>query len=248
MNKNEVLATVGPREITQKDVENLINHLDPRTASQFTSEDGKKTLLQELINQELVYLDALDKGMDNDEIYKIEAEKAKENVLKQYAINTILSTVTVSEEEIEGMYENNKSSFVNPGSVRANHILVDTMEKANEISNQIKAGKSFEAAAKEYSSCPSAEQGGDLGFFTRGRMVPEFEEAAFQMDKGEISGPVKTQFGYHLIQVTDKKGESIKSLDEVRGQLKNQILAQKQQDAYHAAINELKGKYEVKIK
>ena len=89
--------------------------------------------------------------------------------------------------------------------VRASHILVKTENEASDLWSQIKAGKDFAKLAKAHSDCPSGQQGGDLGFFTRGRMVKEFEEAAFSMKTGQVSGPVRTKFGYHLIKVTDTK-------------------------------------------
>jgi len=92
-----------------------------------------------------------------------------------------------------------------PKEVRASHILVKTEAEANEILFDLKRGASFEDMAMKKSLCPSKSKGGDLGFFTRGRMVKEFEDAAFSLQKGELSKPVKTQFGYHIIKVTDQK-------------------------------------------
>ena len=89
--------------------------------------------------------------------------------------------------------------------VRAEHILVQTEAQAIVLESKIKNGESFEALAKQYSMCPSGRQGGDLGYFGRGQMVPEFENAAFKMAIGEVSEPVKTQFGWHIIKVLDKK-------------------------------------------
>lgn len=89
--------------------------------------------------------------------------------------------------------------------VRASHLLVDTKEEAIKLKEEILAGKSFADAAAEVSKCPSGANGGDLGFFSKGQMVKEFEDAAFSMDVGEVSDPVKTGFGYHLIYLTDKK-------------------------------------------
>ena len=92
--------------------------------------------------------------------------------------------------------------------VKASHILVQTEAKAKEIYEEITSGKSsFELAAKEYSLCPSGRNGGDLGFFEHGVMVKPFEDAAFELEKGQISQPVQTQFGWHLIKVVDKKYE-----------------------------------------
>jgi len=89
--------------------------------------------------------------------------------------------------------------------VRASHILVDEKEKAQNIKNQIDQGKDFEELAREASECPSSEDGGDLGFFGKGKMAKPFERKAFNLDKGEISDPVKTQFGWHIIRKDDQK-------------------------------------------
>lgn len=89
--------------------------------------------------------------------------------------------------------------------VRASHILVKTEQEAKELFNDIKNGKSFAQIAEEKSLCPSGQNGGDLGFFGKGMMVKTFEDAAFDLEVGELSQPVETQFGWHLIQVTDKK-------------------------------------------
>jgi peptidyl-prolyl cis-trans isomerase C len=89
--------------------------------------------------------------------------------------------------------------------VRASHILVKTEQEANDLLNRINSGSSFEELAQKHSTCPSGKKGGDLGFFTKGRMVKEFEDAAFATEKGKISKPVKTKFGYHLIKVVDKR-------------------------------------------
>ena len=90
-----------------------------------------------------------------------------------------------------------------PKKVNASHILVKTEEQAQACLNRINNGESFEEVAKEQSKCPSGKKGGSLGWFTRGRMVREFENAAFSGKKGEVAGPVKTQFGYHLIKIND---------------------------------------------
>ena len=89
------------------------------------------------------------------------------------------------------------------GRVNASHILVSTEEEAQSCLNRVNAGESFEEVAKEESKCPSAKKGGSLGWFKRGMMVREFENAAFTAKKGDVVGPVKTEFGYHLIKVND---------------------------------------------
>jgi peptidyl-prolyl cis-trans isomerase C len=89
--------------------------------------------------------------------------------------------------------------------VKASHILVKGQGKAQDLLDKINAGASFEELAKQFSECPSGKRGGDLGYFGRGMMVREFENAAFEGEKGSVVGPIKTQFGYHLIKIVDKK-------------------------------------------
>lgn len=247
MNNNDVLAVVGNREITRGAVEALLRSLNPQTAAQFQSESGMKKLVNELASQELFYLDAIEKGMDREDEFVSEVENMKVNLLKQYAVSRLMSDITVSEDDIVDFYNSNKDTFKSALSVKASHILVETLEKAEEALDKIKKGLPFEDAAELYSTCPSKERGGDLGYFSKGRMVPEFENAAFKMERNQISEPIKTQFGYHLIKVYSKKGGTAKTLDEARSQISQQLLSDKQQSTYQRKIDELKGKYEIKI-
>lgn len=247
MSENKVLAVVEGKEITQQDVYNFLNQLGPQVAMQFQSPEGIARLVDELVNQELFYLDAIENGFDKEEEFKAQLEKVKINVLKQYAITKVLSDVSTKEEEIAEYYNEHKEHFQTPESVRASHILVKEEDEANDIINEINEGLSFEEAAKKYSMCPSKEVGGDLGEFTRGKMVPEFEEAAFNIEEGKLSDPVKTQFGYHIIKVQYKKEASINTLEEVKEQVNQQVIALKQQEKYLAKTKDLRDKYEVKI-
>jgi peptidyl-prolyl cis-trans isomerase C len=125
---------------------------------------------------------------------------------------------------------------------------VDTEEKAVEIFKEISEGKSFEDAAKEYSSCPSKANGGSLGDFGRGQMVPEFDTAVFEMEVGTVTEtPVKTQFGYHLIKLNSKKESSTAAYEEVKESIKAALTQEKQQKAFESKINQLKIMYPVDI-
>ena len=137
--------------------------------------------------------------------------------------------------------------FQKPEAVRASHILVDELERAKEIRNEIHQGLSFEEAAKKYSTCPSKQVEGDLGEFERGKMVPEFEEAAFNLKEGELSEPVKTQFGYHLIKLQYKKEAGMRTIDEVREQIRQQMIREKQEEKYFQTMEEFKNRYNVSI-
>ncbi|TYQ16896.1 UNVERIFIED_CONTAM: peptidyl-prolyl cis-trans isomerase C [Acetivibrio alkalicellulosi] len=248
MNDNQVFAKVEGREITRKDVEELLKNVDPKVVSQFNNPEGVKKLVSQLAQQELFYLDALEKGLDKEDVFTKEVERAKENLLKQYAINKFLSTASVSENEMKEYYEENKQEFKEPESIKASHILVKEESTAQKIISQLEEGTKFEDAAKEYSMCPSKEKGGDLGFFTRGKMVPEFENAAFALSKDEVSKePVKTQFGYHIIKRTGRRDEMPLSFEEVRNKLQSQLVSKKQEKLYFGKIEELKNKYDFKL-
>lgn len=247
MNENKILATINGKEITDQDVYAFLNQLGPQTAAQFNSPEGIKKVADELVNQELLYLEAIEKELDQEEEFKNQLKQVKENILKQYAINKLLGDITVSQDEVAEFYNDKKEFFKTDETVRASHILVEDEEEAKEIFREIENGLSFEEAARKYSNCPSKDNGGDLGEFIKGKMVPEFEEAAFSMEEGKVSEPVKTQFGYHLIKVNYKKAPGISPLEEVEQQITQQLLGMKQQEKYLNKTKELKDKNEVKV-
>ena len=128
----------------------------------------------------------------------------------------------------------------------ASHILVDSEEEAEKLLSQIREGTiSFEDAAKEYSSCPSAQNGGSLGEFGQGQMVEEFDDACFSMEVGELRGPVKTQFGWHIIRLDGKReGEPMK-LADARDAIREHLLNEKRRKAYESKVNQMKIMYPV---
>jgi peptidyl-prolyl cis-trans isomerase C len=246
--ENKVLAVVNGQEITEQDLQLTAMRFPRDRQGYLTSEEGRKQLLDQMISFELMYIDAKEKGLENDENYKMQLEMAKKEMLIQTAISKIMEDVVVTDSEVEDYYKANQNLFMNQETVSAKHILVDTAEKAAEIMEEIANGKSFEAAAAEYSSCPSGTAGGELGAFSRGQMVPEFEEAAFAMEIGKVSEPVQTQFGYHLIKVEAKNVGSVKPLEEVKDSIMNMLLQERQTFKYTQFVNSLKDKIKVEIK
>ena len=127
--------------------------------------------------------------------------------------------------------------------VKASHLLVKTEEEASKLKEEILNGKDFAKVAQEVSLCPSGQNGGDLGYFTKGQMVKEFEEAAFSAEIGQVVGPVQTQFGYHLIKVEKKNEATVASFEEVKETIRRNILQQKQNSVYEKEIQNLRKKY-----
>lgn len=247
--EKKVLVTVGEKEITNFDIESALQSLDPYQAMHFNSEEGKKQLLEDLVNQELFYIEAKETELHNNEDFKSEMKKIEENMLKQYAINKVISSITLTEEEKKAFFDANKSKFNKSESASAKHILVETEEKASDLLNKINAGEiSFEDAATEHSTCPSKDAGGDLGSFPRGQMVPEFEEAVFNMKQGEVAGPVQTQFGYHLIKLENLQAGGESEYEEVKNEIEKTLMYQKQSEVYSNKLNDLKSKYQSNVK
>lgn len=245
--ENKILASVNGNAITQHDVDMAMTRFPQQNQEYFASEIGREQLLEQLISFELLHKFAMDEKLEETEEFKTQLELLKKDLLIQAAVKKVLDAVTISDDEVKKYFEDNKEMFKGQASVKAKHILVDTEEKANEIKEKINNGLAFEEAAKEFSTCPSSSQGGDLGEFTRGKMVPEFENAAFELEIGKVSEPVKTQFGYHLIKVDEKLPEVMKSFEEVKDSLKLNLLGQKQNMEYVKLINDLKQNQKVEI-
>lgn len=246
MDKDKVLAEVNGKKITGVDYNLFIDSLNPQLKQYFGGEELNKDVVNELVYQALLYEDAMEKGMDKEDEFIQVVEKTKESMLKTYALGKLLATAEVKDEDIKKFYEENKDAFKQAESADASHILVEE-DKAREIYEKIKNGGDFEELAREFSTCPSKEKGGDLGTFTRGQMVKEFEDAVFENEVGTITEPVKTQFGYHIIKINKKNPARELSFDEVKDKIVEQVKRQKEQEIYNKKITELKDKYEVKM-
>lgn len=247
MDRDKILATVNGKEITGVDYNLFLDSLNPQIKQYFAGEDMNKEIINELIYQALLYENAIAKGMDKDEEFLQVVEKTKESMLKNYALGKLLATVDVTEDEVKKFYEENKEAFKEKESANASHILVSEEDKAREIYEKVKDGEDFETLAKKNSTCPSKEKGGDLGTFTRGQMVKEFEDAVFENEVGTVIEPVKTQFGYHIIKINEKNEGRDLEFDEVKDKIFSQLKRQKEQDLYNKKIEELKEKYDVKM-
>ena len=145
----------------------------------------------------------------------------------------VTSNVTVSDEEIKDFYEKNKDKFKSEGSVHVRHILLNTEEEAKEVLERLKAGEKFEDLAREKSVDEFSKiKGGDLGWIERGSMDPAFEKAVFSAKIGDIVGPVKTSYGWHIIEVLEKKEGGTKPLEEVKKQIESYLLTIKQEQEW----------------
>jgi peptidyl-prolyl cis-trans isomerase C len=196
------------------------------------------------------YCKALAAQNITEEAFRKELEKgARVNKLVEQACSSVPDP---TEEEVTACYEARKDEFVSPHEVLCQHILVKTaeddipeaksaaFEKIRAIRERVVAGGDFAAEAKANSDCPSGAEGGSLGWFGRGMMVPEFDKAAFEMKKGEVSDIVTTQFGYHIIYKADERGGEAKTLVDVHDQLKDLLRHEARGRAMDAFVAELR--------
>ena len=243
---SKMLATVGGMPITEDDVNEFLMNLGQR-GQMYNNPEGRKEILKQLIANKLMLLDAKRNLFEAEAEFKAQMAKVKDELLASYAANKVLRNVSVTEKDAKDYYEANKDKFVSEESVNASHILVESEELANELIAKIKAGEiSFEDAAMQNSSCPSKAQGGNLGDFGRGQMVPEFDAAVFAMEVGEISAtPCKTQFGYHVIKLNSKKGAEAMPYEQIADDIKRALTAERQRAAFDSKVNQLKILYPV---
>ncbi len=241
----KILAVSAGHEITEQELNDLIANYPPEQQIYLSDPNAKKEILEQLIGFHLFTKMAEEEKIKESKEYKETLAKMENELASHMAATSVIEKVTVEEDEARAYFDQNSAQFTADAQVKAKHILVDGEETAKQVAKEIANGKSFEDAAKEYSTCPSGEKGGDLGYFGKGQMAPIFEKAALEGEIGKVLGPVQTQFGYHLILVEDKKEKKELSFAEVKDQLMDQLLQKKKQAVYAETVKKLEEKYGV---
>lgn len=227
----DVLARVNGKDITKVEVDMAMDIFADQLAQ--VPEDQRQTMVVDALVDMHVMADAAEKaGIADNPKYKARMLFLKSQALRNTYVETEIQN-KITDDELKARYEKDIADYKAPEEVHARHILVKTEDEANKVIADLAAGGDFAAIAKERSQDPgSKDNGGDLGFFAKGQMVPEFENAAFAMAPGEISKtPVKSQFGYHVIKVEEKRTQPVPTLDDVRDQVVQMVQREKYQDA-----------------
>lgn len=179
-------------------------------------EQVRMNVLRGIVSEQLVYEQAKKSGLEESPEVAEKLAKLKEKLVTQAFLEQKASS-EVSDGDIRKVYDEQVKQFKGKEEIKARHILVDTEEKAEKIAEEIEDGKKFEEIAKKESiDKGTGAKGGDLGWFTEERMVPEFSEAAFKLDAGETSDPVKTSFGWHIIQVQERRPVEVPAYEDVK--------------------------------
>jgi len=254
------LVTVNGTPITQQEVDAELMNATQGRFNQVPAEKQaqfRQQVLQQLIGKELVYGDAKKTGILKSNDYKVEYKKLEARMKKELAVQVWqkkqLDGIKISEKELKEYYDKNLGEFNEKEAVHARHILVKTEAEAKSIINELKSlsgaklKSQFEALAKAKSTGPSGPKGGDLGYFAQGQMVPAFNDKVFSMKEGTITlSPVKTQFGFHVIYLEDKKTAATRAFAEVKSFIEQRLKMEKFKSVMKSKMDALQKKATIK--
>jgi peptidyl-prolyl cis-trans isomerase C len=232
---NPVLAKVNGSEIRQSDVTLAEEELGPSLA-QMDPATKKDNVLSFLIDMKIVAKAAEDKKIENNEDFKKRLAFTRNRLLMDSLLASEGKAAT-TDDAMKKVYEDAAKQITGEQEVHARHILVETEDEAKAVEDELKKGADFAELAKKKSKDPGASDGGDLGFFTKDQMVPEFSAVAFTLEPGKISDPVKSQFGWHVIKVEEKRNRKAPDFEQVKGQIETYVTRKAQAD-YVAKLRE----------
>ena len=221
-----VVATVGGVEILKSEIDLAVTGLDPQLAN-LPDAQKRVAALSSVIDIKLLAADASKEGLQDDATFKQRIAYLTDRELHNaYFKKHVVDAVTP--DEVKARYEAEIAKIEPQDEVRARHILVKTEDEAKAVIADLDGGKDFVELAKEKSTDPNKSEGGDLGFFGKGRMVPEFEAVAFTLEPGTYTKePVRTQFGFHVIKVEEKRKQQPPALEQVEGQVRQIVMRDK---------------------
>ncbi|MCO5059258.1 MAG: peptidylprolyl isomerase [Rhizobiaceae bacterium] len=237
-----VVATINGEPVTEADIALAENDLDPQF-DKLPADQRRTAALSALIEIRLLAGESRKEGVADDADFKKRIEFLTQRALHSaYVENHVASQVT--DEAVRARYDKEIANTPPVNEIKASHILVKTEEEARAIIKALDEGADFAELAKEKSTDGAAANGGDLGFFGPGRMVPEFEKAAFALEVGAYSKePVQTQFGYHVIMVTDKRVQQPPAFEQVKDQVRSLLF----RELYFEAVSKLREGAEIEI-
>ena len=224
------VATVNGIAITYDDISLAEDEL-LSVIGQLPERQRFETLIGYMIDRVLASEAAKKKGLEDDPEVARRFAFMQRKALQDVHIAEMVSA-RVSEKQVAAYYKKNIANGPRQQEARARHILLDSKEMADTVLAAVKGGADFAQTAKEKSKGPTGSTGGDLGYFSREAMVAEFSDAVFKMKKGEVTGPVKTQFGWHVIKLEDIRDKPLPKLADVEGQIYQILMSEARRDIY----------------
>ncbi len=236
---SDVVAKIGDKKFTLSDFNSVVGYLDSEKQKMLEKNPQlKESFLRQVVQTMVISNLAKEKGFDKKPDVKQQLELFTDNFLaNEFLKKEVVQKISIPEDELKSYYDNHKEEFKTPEMVKASHILIKVnpsasaeekkkaKEKAEDILKKIKSGQDFAKLASEFSDDPGSKtKGGDLGFFAKGRMIKPFEDAAFSLKPGEVSGVVETQFGYHIIKVEERKDAGIEGFDTAKEKIRQKLL------------------------
>ncbi len=244
----EVVATYGGRQLTSTQVMQEFERLPAPSRAYLTAPDRKRQFIENVIVNDLLFDEGKQTGIDRDPEIERQVNDLRKRLVVQRVMRKYQTPPEVTEEQAHKYYDENPGLYSGT-QIRASHILVKDEDTAKQLLAELKAHpEKFEEIAKEKSTdTTSAQKGGDLGMFGQGRMVPEFERVAFALKAGELSDVVKTQYGYHIIKVAERKEGDRKPFDQVKEQIKATLKNKTLQEQVQNHLDGLKRDANLKI-
>lgn len=245
-------ATVNGTDITDQDLAAILQVIPGANFAQMTKEQKGKVISQ-AIDKKLLGEKALKAGMEKEPEFKKALENVKRDLALELWMKKQFEAIKLTDSDMKDFYKKNEKQFTKPATAKAKHILLTSEADAKAVIKELKGAKDVTAKfielAKAKSTGPSGKSGGDLGWFDKKRMVPEFSDAAFALKKGKYTKkPVKTQFGYHVILLEDKQAAGKVSFDEAKPSIEQSLKVRKFQDKIKSLTKKLKSSADIKIK
>lgn len=247
--KPQVLVRIENRTITLEDFHREIESLPEFFKPLLVEPKAKREFLEKLIDREIMLLEAEKAGIEKREDVTRKIEECRRGVILEAFMSQILAGKDeVTDEEAKKYYEEHKDEFQLGERIKVRHIVVKTLEEAQEIKKRLERGEDFAELARKYSISPAAKWGGDLGYIQRGQVGKEFEKAAFSLKKpGDISDIVKTTFGYHIIKLEDRKPPQQLSFEEVKDKIKNRLKEEKRNKILEEYLEKARKSYKIEV-
>jgi len=259
-----ILAKVGNSTLSASDVR-VVMETDPQIKELIRQKPELKGQIERLVvdrwlNITLLYLYAKEKEFDKDPLIQKKLSEMEKYLLAEEVLQKELSNIKPTEEELKKFYEKNKELYTEPEGLKLKHILIYVPEKADKqtrekalakakkIREELRKGAKFEELARKYSDdTASREKGGDIGVLRKGMTVPEFEKKVFSLKEGSISEPIESPYGYHIVKVEKRIPPKVKSFEEVKDQVQNDYIKEKEREIISKLIEELRNKYKPQV-